>query len=156
MKKIHTINTKELPYPPQQIWQVITDFSSYPKWWPSSIKIKVRRASINLIGSRIEVRPYGGQGFECEVVGITQHRELRMKYSGIYTGTGIWKISDINEHCRVTYEIMLEIDNLWIRFLSSILPVTKMHSQLMTKVLSGLERYLEEKYPSGRQAAANG
>lgn len=100
--------------------------------------------SEGLVGSRIEVRPYGGQGFVCEVVDVKQNSELRMKYSGMYNGTGIWKISDVNGHCRVTYEIRLEAENLWIRFLLSILPVATIHSRLMTKVLSGLERYLAE------------
>jgi ribosome-associated toxin RatA of RatAB toxin-antitoxin module len=146
MKRIHAVNAKVLPYPVQQIWRVITDFDGYSKWWPSSIRTKVIWVSETLIGSRIEVRPYGGRGFICEVVGVTEHSELRMKYSGIYRGIGGWTLSDVNEHCRVTYKIMLEIDDLWIRLLSYILPVTKIHARLMTKVLSGLERYLAKDY----------
>ncbi len=144
MTKIHTINSKILPYPAQHIWRVITDFGGYSEWWPSSLKITLLRVARELIGSRVEVRPYGGQSFICEVVSVIQHEELRMKYSGIYQGTGVWTISQNNEHCHVTYEIFLEVDNLWIRALSSILPVATIHSRLMTKVFSGLERYLAE------------
>jgi hypothetical protein len=97
-----------------------------------------------LIGSRIEVRPYGGQPFVCEVVEAICETKLIFRYSGIYDGTGIWKISEVNGQCRVSYEIMLEIRNIWIRMLAVILPVSRIHSRLMMQVLSGLERYLVE------------
>lgn len=125
-----------------KIWRVITDFSGYQEWWPAPLKTKALRVAEGLIGSRIEIRPYGGKGFVCEVVDVKHDSELRMKYSGIYSGTGVWTISDVNEHCRVTYEIMLEIENFWILLLSSFVPVTKIHSRLMSDVLSGLEQYL--------------
>ena len=144
MKNIHTINSKLLPYARARIWGVITDLSRYSAWWPSSLKIKTLHLSEGLLGSRIEIRPYGGQAFYCEVSGMDYGTELMMAYTGIYTGTGRWTISEGNGQRRVTYEIELKIENTMIRLLSFVLPVASIHSHLMEKVLSGLGRYLEE------------
>jgi hypothetical protein len=65
-----------------------------------------------------------------------------MTYTGIYTGTGRWTISEVNEQRCVTYEIELKIQSTMIRLLSSVLPVASIHSHLMEKVLSGLGQYL--------------
>jgi ribosome-associated toxin RatA of RatAB toxin-antitoxin module len=142
MKTIHTTNSKVLPHPVMQIWGVITDLSSYPVWWPSSIKIKTLNSSKEIVGTRIEVRPYGGQAFMCEVSDINAGEELSLKYSGVYSGTGVWTISEINGQSRVTYKIELAINSPLIRVLSSVLPVASMHSQLMDEALAGLEHYL--------------
>ena len=144
MGTIHTVSSKTVPYPALRVWEVITNVSSYKAWWPSSIKITTLHMTKGLLGSQIEVRPYGGLGFVCEVVDMTRYTELKTKYSGIYTGSGMWTISETNGQSRVTYEITLEIQNRWIRLLSSVLPVTQMHSRLMDGILSGLARYLEE------------
>jgi ribosome-associated toxin RatA of RatAB toxin-antitoxin module len=138
MKNIHTANSKILPYTRARIWEVITDLSSYSVWWPSSITIKTLHLSEGLIGSRIEIRPYGGQAFYCEVSGIDDNAELTMTYTGVYTGTGKWTISEVNGQRCVTYEIELTIESTMIRLLSSVLPVASIHSRLMEKVLSGL------------------
>jgi ribosome-associated toxin RatA of RatAB toxin-antitoxin module len=144
MRSIQTTNSKILPHTAMQIWKVITDLSSYSAWWPSSIKIKTLRLSKELIGSRIEVRPYGGQAFCCEVSNINDSKELTLKYSGIYSGTGMWTISEINGQSLVTYKIELKIQNTMIRLLSFVLPVASIHSKLMEEVLTGLGHYLEK------------
>jgi ribosome-associated toxin RatA of RatAB toxin-antitoxin module len=135
MKNIHTINSKILPYTRERIWEVITDLSNYSAWWPSSLKIKTLQLLEGLLGSRIEIRPYGGQAFYCEVSDIDDGIELTMTYTGIYTGTGRWTISEVNEQRCVTYEIELKIESTMIRLLSSVLPVAAIHSHLMEKVL---------------------
>jgi len=131
-----------MAYPAMLIWKAITDLPNYSSWWPSSVKIKTLHLSEGLIGSRIEVRPYGGQSFCCEVSELIKGKELTLKYSGIYTGKGMWTISEINGQSRVTYEIDLTIQSNLIRLLSAVLPVDSIHSKLMEKVLTGLGQYL--------------
>jgi len=65
-----------------------------------------------------------------------------MAYSGIYAGRGVWRISERDGVCRVTYSIDLTIENRWIRLVSRLLPVTGIHSRLMQQMLTGLGRYL--------------
>jgi hypothetical protein len=152
MRNIQTANTKVMAYPAMQIWEAITDLPHYSSWWPSSIKIKTLHLSEGVIGSRIELRPYGGQAFCCEVSELKRGKELVLQYSGIYAGRGIWTISEINGQSRVTYEIKLIIQSNLIRLLSSVLPVNSIHSKLMEEVLTGLGQYLDKNERSPNQA----
>ena len=146
MKKIHVKNIKLLPYSAQQIWDIIIDFNNYSEWWPSAVKTKVLKISDTFKGSQIEVRPYGGIGFICEVVNVQPNTKLVMEYSGIYKGFGVWTISENDGHCSVTYEIDLDVNHPLIRILSYLLPVDKIHYKLMEKVFLGLEQILVTKF----------
>ncbi|MBD3796125.1 MAG: hypothetical protein IE881_09445 [Epsilonproteobacteria bacterium] len=90
MKQIHSLNSITVPFSIQQIWKIISDITSYPLWWPSSIKIKVLNSTQDIIGSNVEVRPYGGLPFFCEFSEYVNNDKLVMKYSGIYSGFGVW------------------------------------------------------------------
>jgi len=117
MKKIHSVNSVTMPYSSQEIWQVIIDINSYSLLWPSSVKIKTIIFTENLLGSKIEIRPFGGLPFYCEFLESVQNSKLVMKYSGIYSGLGVWRMKEINEATEVIYEINLDIKNILIRTL---------------------------------------
>jgi ribosome-associated toxin RatA of RatAB toxin-antitoxin module len=144
MKQIHSINSITIPFSAQQIWTVLTNIPSYPLWWPSTLKIKVLNATQNVIGSQVEIRPYGGMPFYCEFSQSVEPVKLVMKYSGIYSGLGVWTLSEINGQTKVDYEINLVINNLFIRLLSYVIPVEKIHYKLMNEVLLGLESRLKK------------
>jgi ribosome-associated toxin RatA of RatAB toxin-antitoxin module len=146
MKKIQIKNMRMFPYSAQQIWDIITDFNAYSEWWPSTIKTNALKIFCEVRGSQIEVRPYGGMGFICEVVKVEPNAKLVMEYSGIYKGLGVWTISENNGHCNVVYEIDLDPNHLLIWILSHLLPVDKIHYKLMEKVFLGLEKKLETKF----------
>jgi len=142
MKTIQTTDSKLLPYPLPRIWQAISDLATYSAWWPARIGIKTLLVTDGLIGSRMEVRPHGGPAFYCEVADLKEGKELSLKYTGIYEGTGTWTISEMNGMSRVSYAIDLKIQSLTIRLLATVLPVASIHSKLMVPVLDGLEQYL--------------
>ena len=142
MQRIQSTSSKDMPYPATEVWKVIADLGNYPTWWPRSTKVKVLHVAKELIGSRLEIRPYGGQAFVCEVCGITPGRTLRMAYSGIYSGNGAWDLTDTNGHTRLGYSIDLQIDSAFIRFLARFLPVTAMHAKLTEQILDGLAQHL--------------
>jgi len=143
MKQIHAVNSITLPYPAQKVWKTISDISSYSLWWPSTVKIKVLHSSQSFIGSQVEIRPYGGLPFYCEFFESVENVKLVMKYSGIYSGLGIWTLTEMNDGTKVDYEINLEINSLFIRLLAYVVPVEKIHFQLMNEVLSGLGKRLQ-------------
>jgi len=143
MKQIHSVNSITIQFSAQQIWMLLTDISSYSLWWPSNIKIKVLNSTENFIGSQVEVRPYGGMPFFCEFFECINNVKLVMQYSGIYSGLGVWTLTEINDQTKIDYEINLEINNLFIRLLSYVVPVEKIHFKLMNEVLLGLENKLK-------------
>jgi ribosome-associated toxin RatA of RatAB toxin-antitoxin module len=126
------------------IWQAITDFSLYAEWWPSSVKIVVRRNTPELIGSQVQLKPYGGRAFVCEVESIREGAELRLQYSGVYRGTGVWTITAGAGNCRVTYRVDLEIIDPLMKILSYIMSIPRLHSSLMREVFAGLAGYLAQ------------
>lgn len=143
MKQIHSLNSITVPFSIQQIWKSITDITSYSLWWPSSVKIKVLNSTQDIVGSKVEVRHYGGLPFFCEFSEYFDNDKLVMKYSGIYSGFGVWTLTEMNGRTKIDYEINLEINNLFIRLLSYVAPIEKIHYKLMDEVLLGLEKRLE-------------
>ena len=143
MRQIHSMNSITLPFSAQQIWKIITDITSYSLWWPSTFKIKVLKSTQHVLGSQVEVRPYGGLPFFCEFSECVDNVKLIMKYSGIYSGLGVWTLTEMDGRTKVEYEIDLKINNPFIRLLSYVVPVDKIHYDLMDEVLAGLENRLK-------------
>ncbi|MCX5905528.1 MAG: SRPBCC family protein [Proteobacteria bacterium] len=144
MRRIQAEDAAVIASPPNLIWRAITDFSAYPQWWPSSVKIVVRRNSPELVGSQVQLKPFGGRAFVCEVQSIRNGAELRLQYSGVYRGTGVWTIAAGEENCRVTYRVDFEIVYPLMKLLSYIIPIPRLHSNLMRQVFAGLAGYLAQ------------
>ncbi len=143
MKQIHTVSSAVLPFEVGTVWRCLTDVASYPLWWPGSIKVKVISVTEQLLGSKIEIRPYSGMPFYCEFVGCASDEKLVMSYSGLYSGVGVWTLTQTGELTKVDYEINLEIKSRFVRLLSYVVPIDKIHSKLMNDVLLGLENRLK-------------
>ena len=142
MRKVQAEDETIIACPSDRIWRAITDFSSYQKWWPASVKIVVHRVTPELVGSQVEIKPYGGRAFLCEVESIRDGSELRLRYSGVYRGTGVWTIAEGDGHSRVVYRVDLEISDPFMKLLSYIVSIPRLHSKLMREVFGGLEGYL--------------
>jgi ribosome-associated toxin RatA of RatAB toxin-antitoxin module len=142
VRKVQAEDAVVIACSPNRIWRAITDFSLYPEWWPSSVRIVVHRITPELVGSQVEIKPYGGRAFLCEVESIRDGAELRLRYSGIYRGIGVWTIAEGDGHSRVIYRVDLEIADLLMKLLSYAVPIPRLHSQLMSAVFSGLEGYV--------------
>jgi uncharacterized protein YndB with AHSA1/START domain len=127
-----------------RVWRVITDFSSYPAWWPRSTHISVERVTPDLIGSVIAVRPFGRRGFHGMVERVVTGEELAMRYSDLFRGTGVWAPVASGARCHVCYRIDLEVTTVWLRWLSPVVPAAKLHSRLMADVYKGLEARLRQ------------
>ena len=144
MRRIQAEDAAVIASPPNQIWRAITDFSSYAQWWPSSVSIVVRRNTPELVGSQVQLKPYGGRAFVCEVESIREGAELRLQYSGVYRGPGVWTIAAGDGNCRVTYRVDLEIVDPMMKLLSFVVPIPRLHSNLMREVFAGLAGYLAQ------------
>jgi putative intracellular protease/amidase len=59
-----------------EVYAALLDFDSYPRWWPAQLRVRVLKVTPARVGSRIEIRPRGGQ-FICEIGAKTQHPMMR-------------------------------------------------------------------------------
>ena len=101
MRKVQAEDVAVIACPTERIWRTIIDFNSYTKWWPASVRIVVRRVTPELVGAQVEIKPYGGRAFLCEVESIRDGVELRLRYSGVYRGIGVWTIAESGSGSRV-------------------------------------------------------
>ena len=141
MRKVQAEDEVIIACPPERIWRAITDFNSYTKWWPASVRIVVHRVTPELVGSQVEIKPYGGRAFLCEVESIRDGSEMRLRYSGVYRGIGVWTIAESGSS-RVVYRIDLEVADPFVNLLSYVVSIPRLHSKLMREVFEGLEGYL--------------
>ena len=142
MRKVQAEDVVVIACPSDRIWRAIIDFNSYTKWWPASVRILVHRVTPELVGSQVEIKPYGGRAFLCEVESIRDGVELRLRYSGVYRGIGVWTIAESGSSSRVVYRIDLEVAGSFVKLLSYIVSIPRLHSKLMREVFTGLVGYL--------------
>ena len=92
----------EINAPAQRVWEVLTDFASYPQWNPF-----IRRASgVPRTGERLEVRiePSGSRGmtFRPKVLNAEANRELRwlghLLVPGLFDGEHSFTIQPLGEN----------------------------------------------------------
>ncbi len=100
MKELHS--EIEINAPAQRVWEVLTDFASYPRWNPF-----IRRASgAPRTGERLEVRiePSGSRGmtFRPKVLNAEANRELRwlghLLVPGLFDGEHSFTIQPLGEN----------------------------------------------------------
>ena len=100
MKDLHS--EIEINAPAQRVWEVLTDFASYPRWNPF-----IRRASgVPRTGERLEVRiePSGSRGmtFRPKVLNAEANRELRwlghLLVPGLFDGEHSFTIQPLGEN----------------------------------------------------------
>ena len=91
----------EIEAPAERVWQLLTDFSSFPQWNPF-----IRHASGTiLVGERLEVniQPSGARGmtFRPSVLKAEPNRELRwlghLLIPGLFDGEHIFTIEPLGE-----------------------------------------------------------
>ena len=80
MRRIQAEDAAVISSPPTGSGRPSLISARIPQWWPSSVKIVVRRHSPELIGSQVQLKPYGGRAFVCEVESIREGAELRLQY----------------------------------------------------------------------------
>lgn len=130
-----------LPCPPADVWAVLADVASYPRWWPPSLHVRVAP------DGEVEIRPRGGRPFRCRVASADPPRELRMRYAGGFIeGTGVWRLADAEGGgTRVTYTVDVVAHGRLVAFLARFLDYGRMHSRLMEDVFRHLGEDLDRR-----------
>jgi ribosome-associated toxin RatA of RatAB toxin-antitoxin module len=150
MATVQVTDSAFIPQNPALVWNVLIDFDSYAQWWPRSVRIRVLKTTPELIGSQFEVRPFGRKGFVCEVESVDPGLELQLQYlDGTYAGTGVWSIEPLEEGCRVSYAVDLEIVDRLTSALSHVVNLGAIHSRLVRKIFAGLGSHVRQRGGGG-------
>jgi Polyketide cyclase / dehydrase and lipid transport len=113
----------------------------YPRWYPPSLNLRVRAVTAAGIGSEVELRPQGGRAFRCRLESLEAPRRLRLRYPGDFiVGTGEWRLDAAPGGTRVAYELNVVATGRLAVLLGWLLPLGKLHSKFMRRVLENLER----------------
>lgn len=145
MRKLSSLDQKILNYKVEQIFSVISDFSTYKEWFPKSVKLEDVNLSDAKIGSIVKIK-VGIISFRCELMRINNNKEIIVHYSGAYEGNGIWYFLETGKGTKLMYEIDLEIKNPIVKILSIFINVAGIHSKMMSNIFQGLEKYLNKIY----------
>lgn len=142
MRRTRADDSRTLPIPPDRVWAALTDFASYPAWWPAELRLRVLEVTPGLVGSRFEVRPRGGS-FVCEVEKVEPGREMLIRYAaGVHRGTGLWTLGLAEGGTLVRYAVDLEPQGWLVRLLSHLIDFGKVHSRAMERLFDGLEGHI--------------
>lgn len=145
MRRIAVTDETDLPFPPSEVWRAITDLEASPNWWRPQVKVVIREALPELVGSTMEVRPFGGMAFVCRVSAVEPMKTMTIQYvDGVYRGNGIWTLTPTESGTRLSYAIDLEVRSRLLVLLSYLLNFGRIHSRLMKQVFANLERFIAQ------------
>jgi len=147
IRKIKADDQIELYNSIAEVWSVITDISSYYKWWPKVVSINISNFNKSILGTEFEVKPLNGQSFSCRIESIIPKEEIKINYfDGLYRGEAKWRLVENKNSTTVSYQVDLIIVNKLIIVLSYFLPISKIHSLIFQKIFLGLQRFLADRH----------
>ena len=143
MPKVIAKDSKIINYPVDLVYRTVTDFASYPRWYPKPTRIEVLDLDSHAVGTTLKI--YNGRFVKwyAKVTKFEPNKLIAIDYiDGAWKGKTIWKFEEKNGKTKLSLEINLEINKGWLRFLSKFSNFSKTHSKQMQDVFFALERYI--------------
>ncbi len=139
MKNIQATDTTILPYPSDKIYSVLIDLNAYDGWWP-------KRFSFTVLdnGNAMVVKNGPFVQWKATIIETKPHEHIRFRYNGMWEGEASWSITQKADTTTVTYSINIHPNRSWLRVLSSIVDIGKLHSLQMKDVFRSLSVRLEQ------------
>ena len=139
MTPIRATDELVVPFSVAEVWRVLADIAAYPGWWPPSLRLRVLQSKPGILGSELELRPFGGRPFRCRVDAVEESRSIRTHYyGGFVNGRGEWRLEPSGSGTRVRYELDVQADGWLVAGLNLVLPLARIHSRQMKGVLRQL------------------
>ncbi|HEX7078360.1 MAG TPA: SRPBCC family protein [Candidatus Eisenbacteria bacterium] len=124
----------------EDVWRVVADVRAYPIWFPRSIRARVERAD-ELIGTRVNLKPWGGRAFTCRVVEVHPLRGMVFEYDGGFIqGRGEWSLEPVERGTRVSYALDAVAVGRLAAIAERMISLSRVHSAAMQGVLGALGR----------------
>jgi ribosome-associated toxin RatA of RatAB toxin-antitoxin module len=145
MGELKSIDTRLLDFPVDYVYRTVTDFASYSKWWPHEIKFDIEHLNPNVVGTTINVQNGPFVRWKSKITSFKVNKLLAIDYvEGAWLGKTQYRFDDKEGMTELTLEIDLEINRLWLKFVSLFLSFTHIHSKQIHHVFNNLEKYLAE------------
>ena len=130
-------------FSPSEVWRVLTDIAAFPSWWPRLLHMRVLHCKPGLVGSEVDLRPFGGRPFRCRVEAVEEPCSIRTQYyGGFINGRGEWRLEPSGAGTTVRYELDVQAEGRLVAWLGRMLPLGRVHSRQMQQVFRQLERVL--------------
>ena len=147
-----------LNYPVDYVYRTVTDIASYSKWWPHEVKSELEYLDPAIIGTRINVQNGPFVKWSSVVSGFKTNKLLAIDYvDGAWTGKTAWRFEEIAEGTKLTMEIDISCNRLWLKAVSKVINLSRMHSKQITRIFANLRKHLERNFEEyDRQNNGNG
>lgn len=144
-ERIRERNEEEFDFSRAEIYRAVMDPSSYSQWWPAVIRYRILDPkSKHAERPRIEIRPFGGSRFCCEIESLSENEKIAFNYyEGACLGIGLWRLTPNGEKTLLSYEIDLAIQSRMVRLASMFIDVGRLHSRVVEGIFRGLRTYLK-------------
>ncbi len=143
MTRIVATDEIEVAASPAMAWRLLADLPAMARWWPANPRLRILRAEPGLVGSELEIHPFGGRPFCCRVVAFEESKRLRMEYfGGFISGRGEWRLEPAGSGTRVGYELDVQAEGRLVSWIGRVIPLGSLHSRQMQGVLKRLARTL--------------
>ena len=132
---VHASDKAHLNHTDAFIYSMLSDLSSYSAWWPMAKIIKID-------DNNFEVSTLGPGSFTWTIAETIENKKIVLTYDGIFSGHGTWNIENEGAMTHLTYSVSLNIEHVFYKFINKFIPITKLHSKMMTTVFRKLNDYL--------------
>lgn len=147
MGELKATDSVILNYPVDYVYRTVTDIASYSKWWPHEIKSELAHLDPAIIGTTINVQNGAFVKWQSVISGFKTNRLLAIDYvDGAWIGKTAWRFEGIPEGTKITMDIDISCNRLWLKAVSKIMNLSKMHSRQMQKVFRNLNNYLTKNF----------
>ncbi len=132
-----------LNYPVDYVYRTVTDIASYSKWWPHEVKSELEYLDPAIIGTRINVQNGPFVKWKSVVSGFKTNRLLAIDYvDGAWIGKTAWRFEESAGGTRLTMEIDISCNRLWLKAISKVINLSKMHSKQVARIFANLGKHL--------------
>lgn len=146
-----------LNYPVDYVYRTVTDIASYSKWWPHEVKSELEYLDPAIIGTRINVQNGPFVKWRSVVSAFKTNRLLAIDYvDGAWIGKTAWRFEETAGGTKLTMEIDISCNRLWLKAVSKVVNLSRMHSKQITRIFANLGKYLELNFEEYNRQHNNG
>lgn len=143
MGELKSIDTKLFDFPIDYVYRTVTDFASYSKWWPHEIKFDIEHLNPAVVGTTINIQNGPFVKWKSKITSFKVNKLLAIDYvEGAWTGKTQYRFEEKDGMTQLTLEIDLDVNRIWLKFISLFLNFSHVHSRQIHRVFNNLEKYL--------------